>query len=213
MTHYVRSTLWLSLGVLNQLGTYRPGPTRLGPDRSLTRHVRSPRSRNHASHRAKLSLNIEPLLSPDPLAPPSITSIPQLLHLAASEFIMVSVPLSPTAPPDVPPHLYQFPDPLLRRLRLESSSGVPISDIQSFFKYKKVVVFYAGSVHGVREGLATGLHKVNMGLSRMMNGANCQRQTRLLSLALRTAEMKQRRSWSMLTNRSVHLALWSTCRT
>jgi hypothetical protein len=74
---------------------------------------------------------------------------------------MVSVPLSPTAPPDVPPHLYQHPDPLLRRLRLESPSGVPITDIRAYFQDKKVIVFYFGGVWGVGAGLAKGLHLVS----------------------------------------------------
>jgi len=44
--------------------------------------------------------------------------------------------------------LYNHPDPLLRRLRLDDSSGGSITDLDRAFKGKEVVVLYAGSEHG-----------------------------------------------------------------
>jgi len=44
--------------------------------------------------------------------------------------------------------LYNHPDPLLRRLRLDDSSGGSITDLDKAFKGKEVVVLYAGSEHG-----------------------------------------------------------------
>jgi hypothetical protein len=44
--------------------------------------------------------------------------------------------------------LYNHSDPLLRRLRLDDSSGGSITDLDKAFKGKEVVVLYAGSEHG-----------------------------------------------------------------
>jgi hypothetical protein len=44
--------------------------------------------------------------------------------------------------------LYNHPDPLLRRLRLDDSSGGSIQDLDRTFKGKEVLVLYAGSEHG-----------------------------------------------------------------
>lgn len=56
-------------------------------------------------------------------------------------------------PPDLvgQSSLYNHPDPLLRRLRLDDSSGGSISDLDSTFKGKEVLVLYAGSEHGSSE--------------------------------------------------------------
>jgi hypothetical protein len=47
--------------------------------------------------------------------------------------------------------LYNHPDPLLRRLRLDDSSGGSITDLDRTFKGKEVLVLYAGSEHGSSE--------------------------------------------------------------
>ncbi|EIW67020.1 hypothetical protein TREMEDRAFT_69944 [Tremella mesenterica DSM 1558] len=44
--------------------------------------------------------------------------------------------------------LYNLPDPLLRRLRLEDTTGVSISDLEKYFRYKDLLIFYAGSEQG-----------------------------------------------------------------
>ncbi|KAK4687984.1 hypothetical protein P7C73_g2127, partial [Tremellales sp. Uapishka_1] len=44
--------------------------------------------------------------------------------------------------------LYNVPDPLLRRLRLEDASGSPINDLERYFKDKQVLVLYAGAEYG-----------------------------------------------------------------
>lgn len=60
----------------------------------------------------------------------------------------MSAPLS--IPPDLvgQSSLYNHPDPLLRRLRLDDSSGGSITDLDKTFKGKEVLVLYAGSEHG-----------------------------------------------------------------
>jgi hypothetical protein len=52
--------------------------------------------------------------------------------------------------------LYNHPDPLLRRLRLDDSSGGSITDLDRAFKGKEVVVLYAGSEHG--SSASSGIH-------------------------------------------------------
>ena len=44
--------------------------------------------------------------------------------------------------------LYNHPDPLLRRLRLDDSSGGSITDLDKTFKGKELLILYAGSEHG-----------------------------------------------------------------
>lgn len=44
--------------------------------------------------------------------------------------------------------LYNDPDPLLRRLRIEDTTGVSIPDIARYFHAKDLVVLYAGSEQG-----------------------------------------------------------------
>ncbi|RXK35601.1 hypothetical protein M231_07131 [Tremella mesenterica] len=44
--------------------------------------------------------------------------------------------------------LYNLADPLLRRLRLEDTTGVSISDLEKYFRYKDLLIFYAGSEQG-----------------------------------------------------------------
>ncbi|ORY24779.1 hypothetical protein BCR39DRAFT_545886 [Naematelia encephala] len=53
-------------------------------------------------------------------------------------------------PPDLigQSSLYNSPDPLLRRLRLDDSTGSSISDVERYFKGKEVLVLYAGSEAG-----------------------------------------------------------------
>ncbi|WVR09115.1 hypothetical protein IAU60_006177 [Kwoniella sp. DSM 27419] len=58
------------------------------------------------------------------------------------------------APLDIPPDLvgqsglYNVPDPLLRRLRLEEPSGRDITNLEKYFAEKDVLVLYAGSEFG-----------------------------------------------------------------
>ncbi|TYJ54066.1 hypothetical protein B9479_005252 [Cryptococcus floricola] len=44
--------------------------------------------------------------------------------------------------------LYNVPDPILRRLRLEDQHGQTIKDLDKYFAEKEVLVFYAGAVYG-----------------------------------------------------------------
>nr|ODO03939.1 hypothetical protein L204_00280 [Cryptococcus depauperatus CBS 7855] len=44
--------------------------------------------------------------------------------------------------------LYNVPDPLLRRLRLQDAQGQDIKDLDKFFAEKEVLVLYAGSEYG-----------------------------------------------------------------
>ncbi|WVQ75482.1 hypothetical protein IAR50_005107 [Cryptococcus sp. DSM 104548] len=44
--------------------------------------------------------------------------------------------------------LYNVPDPILRRLRLEDQHGQSIKDLDKYFAEKEVLVFYAGAVYG-----------------------------------------------------------------
>ncbi|UOH82020.1 hypothetical protein LQV05_004702 [Cryptococcus neoformans] len=44
--------------------------------------------------------------------------------------------------------LYNVPDPLLRRLRLEDAHGLPIKNLDKYFAEKEVMVLYAGSEYG-----------------------------------------------------------------
>ncbi|WWD21118.1 hypothetical protein CI109_105599 [Kwoniella shandongensis] len=44
--------------------------------------------------------------------------------------------------------LYNVPDPLLRRLRLEEPSGQSITDLDKYFRDKEVLVLYAGAEYG-----------------------------------------------------------------
>jgi hypothetical protein len=43
---------------------------------------------------------------------------------------------------------------LIRRLRLQNSTGHDITDIDRVFKDKDTIIFYAGSEHGSRESRA-----------------------------------------------------------
>ncbi|ADV23010.1 hypothetical protein I315_06580 [Cryptococcus gattii Ru294] len=44
--------------------------------------------------------------------------------------------------------LYNVPDPLLRRLRLEDAQGIAIKNLDKYFAEKEVLVLYAGSEYG-----------------------------------------------------------------
>ncbi|KAK8843362.1 hypothetical protein IAR55_007019 [Kwoniella newhampshirensis] len=44
--------------------------------------------------------------------------------------------------------LYNVPDPLLRRLRLEEPTGSPITDLEKYFRDKEVLVLYGGAEYG-----------------------------------------------------------------
>ncbi|WVQ93269.1 hypothetical protein IAU59_000335 [Kwoniella sp. CBS 9459] len=44
--------------------------------------------------------------------------------------------------------LYNVPDPLLRRLRIEEPSGKSIENLDKYFKEKEVLILYAGSEYG-----------------------------------------------------------------
>ncbi|WRT69006.1 uncharacterized protein IL334_005988 [Kwoniella shivajii] len=59
-----------------------------------------------------------------------------------------------SSPMDIPPDLigqsglYNSADPLLRRLRLEASSGNSINNLSKYFHEKEILVLYAGSEYG-----------------------------------------------------------------
>jgi len=63
--------------------------------------------------------------------------------------------------------LYNTPDPLLRRIRLEDSTGHPITDIDRYFRGKKVVILYAGSEHGTVNLQKFHQNLTNLVLSRL----------------------------------------------
>ncbi|WWC64084.1 uncharacterized protein I303_106691 [Kwoniella dejecticola CBS 10117] len=64
---------------------------------------------------------------------------------------------------DIPPDLvgqsglYNSPDPLIRRLRLEDPSGKSITNISKYFAEKEVLILYAGSEYG--ENNIRGFHR------------------------------------------------------
>lgn len=72
------------------------------------------------------------------------------LHFPLLERTM-SAPLA--VPPDLigQSSLYNHPDPLLRRLRLDDSSGGGVTDLDKAFKDKELLILYAGSEHGSSE--------------------------------------------------------------
>ncbi|WWC73156.1 uncharacterized protein I206_107122 [Kwoniella pini CBS 10737] len=53
--------------------------------------------------------------------------------------------------------LYNSPDPLLRRLRLEEPSGKSINNLSKYFADKEVLILYAGSEYG--ENNIRGFHR------------------------------------------------------
>ena len=61
---------------------------------------------------------------------------------------MSSGPLTPPSDLIGQSSLYNHPDPLLRRLRLDDSSGGSITNLDETFKGKEILVLYAGSEHG-----------------------------------------------------------------
>lgn len=63
-------------------------------------------------------------------------------------FTMSSGPLAPPSDLIGQSSLYNHPDPLLRRLRLDDSSGGSITDLDTTFKGKEILILYAGSEHG-----------------------------------------------------------------
>ncbi|OCF35512.1 hypothetical protein I316_02564 [Kwoniella heveanensis BCC8398] len=54
--------------------------------------------------------------------------------------------------------LYNVPDPLLRRLRIEEPSGKSIENLDKYFKDKEVLILYAGSEYG--ENNIRAFHRV-----------------------------------------------------
>ncbi|WWC91269.1 uncharacterized protein L201_006212 [Kwoniella dendrophila CBS 6074] len=68
-----------------------------------------------------------------------------------------------SSPMDIPPDLvgqsglYNSPDPLLRRLRLETPEGKSINNLSKYFAEKEVLVLYAGSEFG--ENNIRGFHR------------------------------------------------------
>ncbi|ORX39074.1 hypothetical protein BD324DRAFT_649166 [Kockovaella imperatae] len=55
--------------------------------------------------------------------------------------------------------LYNSPDPLLRRLRLQDSNGQDILDLNRYFRHKEVLVLYAGSEGGSSIANLKELHR------------------------------------------------------
>jgi hypothetical protein len=77
-----------------------------------------------------------------------------LIAIAILHPYTMSGPLAP--PPDLigQSSLYNHPDPLLRRLRLDDSSGGSVTNLDTTFKGKEILILYAGSEHGSSRSLA-----------------------------------------------------------